>query len=75
MPEIDDRQTMDPPDPPSLINICSMAVLACQEHAATVDGHDLVPVSRCGFDHRRQRDDAGIRDGNIQPAAIAMMGR
>jgi len=27
MPEIDDRQTMDPPDPPSLINICSMAYL------------------------------------------------
>ena len=53
-------------DPPPVVNICSITYLQVKKHAAAVDSHDLFPVISCGFDDRRNRNDARVGDRDRQ---------
>ena len=67
IPEIDERQTIEPPP---FCSICSMAYLQVRNMPAAVDGHDLVPVLGRGFGDRAQWDDPGVRHEDVEAAVV-----
>src|SRR5688572_25490721 len=67
MPEMEERQTMEPPP---VVIICSIAYLQVKNMPRPSIDMTSSPTLRRGFHNRRQRNDARIGDRDVEPPVM-----